>query len=75
MIAALQAQRDEVDEQIAQLTTTHEEFSIAAELEKMTGFGKVTAATLASRLAWSLHKHRTLYDPNRVYQQNQSINS
>lgn len=160
VIAALQAQKEEVDQQIVQLTATQEEFSIAAELEKVPGFGKVTAATLASRLAghtfghsdqfvaycgldvgvrqsgkknghtgltkqgdgelrrllylaaqsnlrsknspfkaqyekerskglsstaalcavarklarlaWSLHKHRTPYDPNRVYQQNQA---
>ena len=51
VMAALQTQKEEVDKQIAQMTATHEEFSIAAELEKVPGFGKVTAATLASRLA------------------------
>jgi transposase len=163
VIAALQAQKDEVDKQIAQLTSSEGEFSIAAELEKVPGIGKVTAATLASRLAghtfghsdqfvaycgldvgvrqsgkkngqtgltkqgdgelrrllylaaqanlrskhspfkaqyererakglsstaalcavarklarlaWSLHKHRTPYDPNRVHQQNLPTNS
>jgi transposase len=163
VIAALQAQKSEIDRQIAELTASQQEFSIAAELEKVPGFGKVTAATLASRLAghtfghsdqfvaycgldvgvrqsgkkngqtgltkqgdgelrrllylaaqsnlrskdspfkaqyekervkglsstaalcavarklarlaWSLHKHRTPYDPQRVYQQNQATNS
>ena len=158
VVAALEAQKKEVDRQIAALTSTEQEFSIAAELEKVPGIGKVTAATLASRLtghtfghsdqfvaycgldvgvrqsgkkngqtgltkqgdpelrrllylaakanlraknspfkaqyekelakglsstaalcavarklarlAWSLHKHRTPYDPNRIYQQN-----
>lgn len=51
VIATLQAQKDEVDKQIAQLTASHQEFSIAAELEKVPGIGPVTAATLASRLA------------------------
>jgi transposase len=44
VIVALQAQKDQVDEQITRLTATHEEFSIAADLEKVPGFGKVTAA-------------------------------
>jgi transposase len=51
VIAALQAQKEAVDKQIAQHTAAQEEFAIAAELEKVPGFGKVTAATLASRLA------------------------
>jgi transposase len=51
VIAALQAQKEEVDKQIAQHTAAQEEFAIAAELEQVPGFGKVTAATLASRLA------------------------
>lgn len=51
VIAALQAQKAEVDQQIAQLTATHQEFAIAVELEKVPGIGKVIAATLASRLA------------------------
>lgn len=51
VIAALQAQKDEVDRQIAQHTAAQAEFSITAELEKVPGIGKVTAATLASRLA------------------------
>ena len=50
VVAALQAQKKEVDRQIAALTATEQEFSIAAELEKVPGIGKVTAATLASRL-------------------------
>ncbi|MBV9864970.1 MAG: IS110 family transposase, partial [Abitibacteriaceae bacterium] len=158
--AALQAQKEVLDQQIAQLTAGHQELAIAAELEKVPGIGKVTAATLAARLtshtfahsdqfvaycgldvgvrqsgkkhgqsgltkqgdgelrrllylaaqanlrskgspfkahyererakglastaalcavarklarlAWSLHKHGTAYDPARVYQQNQS---
>lgn len=162
VVAALQAQKDEVDKQIAQLTASQPEFAIAHELEKVPGIGKVTAATLASRLsshpfghsdafvaycgldvgvrqsgkrsgqtgltkqgdgelrrllylaaqsnlrsknspfkaqydrerakglsttaalcavarklarlAWSLHKHGTTYDPNRVHQQNQPHN-
>lgn len=57
VMAALQAQKDEVDQQIALLTAAHEEFSIAAELEKVPGFGKVTAATLASRLAGHTFGH------------------
>jgi transposase len=161
VVAALQAQKAEVDRQIAALTATEPEFSIAAELEKVPGIGKVTAATLASRLtahpfghsdqfvaycgldvgvrqsgkkhgqtgltkqgdpelrrllymaaqanlkasnspfkaqyekerakglattaalcavarklarlAWSLHKHRTSYDPKRIYQQNPAV--
>jgi transposase len=51
VIAALQAQKEAVDKQIAQHTVAQEEFSIATELEKVPGFGPVTAATLASRLA------------------------
>jgi transposase len=50
VIAALQAQKEEVDKQIAQHTATHAEFSITSELEKVPGIGPVTAATLASRL-------------------------
>ena len=50
VIAALQAQKDEVDQQIAQHTAAHAEFAIAAELDKVPGIGPVTAATLASRL-------------------------
>jgi transposase len=50
VIAALQAQKAEVDRQIARHTAAHEEFSITSELEKVPGFGPVTAATLASRL-------------------------
>jgi transposase len=51
VIAALHEQKKAVDQQIAQLTASEEEFSSAAELEKVPGIGKVTAATLASRLA------------------------
>lgn len=51
VVAALQAQKKELDQQIAALTATEQEFSIAAELEKVPGIGKVTAATLGSRLA------------------------
>lgn len=50
VIAALQAQKAEVDQQIAALTATQPEFSIAAVLEQVPGIGPVTAATLASRL-------------------------
>jgi len=51
VVAALQAQKDEVDKQIAHLTAQQGEFAIAAELEKVPGIGKVIAATLAARLA------------------------
>jgi transposase len=51
VITALQAQKEEVDKQIAQQIAAQEEFAIAAELEKVPGIGPVTAATLASRLA------------------------
>ena len=57
VVAALQAQKKELDRQIAQLTASQQEFSIAAELEKVPGFGKVTAATLASRLAGRTFGH------------------
>lgn len=57
VIAALQAQKEAVDKQIAQHTAVHEEFAIAAELEKVPGIGKVTAATLASRLAARTFSH------------------
>ncbi len=46
-----------MDKQIAQLTASHQEFAIATELEKVPGFGKVTAATLASRLAGHTFGH------------------
>ena len=51
VITALQAQKEAVDKQIAEQTAAHAEFAIAAELEKVPGIGKATAATLASRLA------------------------
>ena len=57
VIATLQAQRGEVDKQIARLTASRQEFAIAAELEKVPGIGKVTAATLASRLAGHPFSH------------------
>lgn len=57
VVAALQTQKKELDRQIAQLTASQQEFSIAAELEKVPGFGKVTAATLASRLAGHTFSH------------------
>lgn len=57
VVAALQAQKKELDRQIAQLTASQQEFSIAAELEKVPGIGKVTAATLASRLAGHTFGH------------------
>lgn len=50
VMAAVQGQIKELDRQIAQLTASQEEFSIAAELQKVPGIGPVTAATLASRL-------------------------
>jgi len=57
VIAALQAQKEEVDKQIAQHTASQEEFAIAAELEKVPGIGPVTAATLASHLAARTFSH------------------
>lgn len=57
IVAALEAQKKEVDRQIAALTATVQEFSIAAELEKVPGIGKVTAATLASRLTGHTFGH------------------
>lgn len=57
VVATLQAQKKELDRQIAHLTASQQEFSIAAELEKVPGFGKVTAATLASRLAGHTFGH------------------
>lgn len=57
VVAALEAQKKEVDRQIAALTSTQPEFSIAAELEKVPGIGKVTAATLASRLTGHTFGH------------------
>ncbi len=57
MIAALQAQKAAVDQQIAQLTASQPEFAIAAELEKVPGIGTVTAATLASRLVAHSFSH------------------
>ncbi len=57
VVAALQVQKEAVDQQIAALTTSHQEFAIAAELEKVPGIGKVTAATLASRLAGRTFGH------------------
>ncbi len=57
VVASLQAQKNEVDRQIAALTATEQEFSIAAELEKVPGIGKVTAATLASRLTGHTFGH------------------
>jgi len=57
VVAALQAQKGEIERQIAALTASHQEFSIAAELEKVPGIGKVTAATLASRLATHAFGH------------------
>jgi transposase len=57
VVAALHAQKDEVDRQIALLTTGQEEFAIAAQLEKVPGIGKVTAATLASRLTSHTFAH------------------
>ncbi len=50
VIAALQAQKEAVDKQIAEQTAAHEEFAIAVELDKVPGIGPVTAATLTSRL-------------------------
>ena len=50
VIATLQAQKEEVDKQIAELTACQPQFAIASELEKVPGIGKVTAATLTSRL-------------------------
>lgn len=57
VVAALEAQKTEVDRQIAALASTEPEFSIAAELEKVPGIGKVTAATLASRLTGHTFGH------------------
>jgi len=57
VMAALQAQQEAVDKQIAEQTTAHAEFAIAVELEKVPGIGKATAATLASRLAAHTFSH------------------
>ena len=57
VIAALQAQKEAVDKQIAEQTAAHADFAIAVELEKVPGIGKVTAATLASRLAARTFSH------------------
>ncbi len=57
VIAALQTRKADVDQQIAHLTVTHQEFSIAAELEKVPGIGTVIAATLASRLTGHTFGH------------------
>jgi transposase len=57
VIAALHEQKDVVDKQIAEVTASHAEFSMAGELEKVPGIGKVIAATLASRLAGHSFSH------------------
>ena len=57
VIAALQAQKEVVDKQIAQHTTAHAEFSIVSELQKVPGIGPVIAATLCSRLAARSFSH------------------
>lgn len=57
VMAAIAEQKKEVDRQIAQLTACQPEFAIAAELEKVPGIGRVTAATLASRLSSHTFSH------------------
>lgn len=49
-IETLQAQRSELDRQIAQLTKTNQALAVVRELQKVPGIGPVTASTLASRL-------------------------
>jgi len=56
VIAALQAQKEVVDKQIAEQTAAHPEFAIVVELEKVPGIGKVTGHP-ASRLAAHTFSH------------------
>jgi hypothetical protein len=54
-------------------------FSAQYEKERAKGLSSTAAlcavARKLARLAWSLHKHGTSYDPSRVYQQNQPGNT
>jgi transposase len=56
-IKALKEQRDEIDKEIAAITSKSEEFTLAATLDAVPGIGPVTAAAVASVLASKQFSH------------------
>jgi transposase len=56
------------------LRSRNSPFKAQYEKERAKGLSSTAAlcavARKLARLAWSLHRHRTPYDPQRVYQQN-----
>ncbi len=62
----------------ANLRAKNSPFRAQYERERAKGLPSTAAlcavARKLARLAWSLHKHGTSYDPLRVHQQNQSQN-
>jgi transposase len=59
----------------ANLRAQHSPFKAQYDRERAKGLASTAAlcavARKLARLAWSLHKHGTAYEPDRVYQQNQ----
>ena len=64
----------------ANLRSRNSPFKAQYERERAKGLSSTAAlaalcavARKLARLAWSLHKHGSTYDPNRVHQQNQRL--